>query len=349
MENKKNSLDDTLFTSKKNSGSSDELSIDNYVEKSINQYSNSFYENLKDINLLEDSVAIKLTVPVYFQDKKLVAVRIKRLYVKDISMLKKDLSKYDFSEGRNIHLVYRFFETILSYSLESFISEDGEDVDKKFNSRIISLIPVNNVTKLLTAIFLLNREKPYINANYECKSCNVLNMFDIDPEDPDKRTFPEGEFHDFMENIFDFMVEDYDIFDENFQEEFCKIELQKPFIIDYNEKQIKVETIYLKYPSIGLYNEVLSNPKKRETSELWVIYQIIFRINDLTEDETSYLKRVVGINNLFSKFHVKDFKLINDNLFRDGLSFEHSFTCMNCGAVNNVSMDLTNFFGYLSD
>jgi hypothetical protein len=303
--------------------------------------------SIKNVDISNEFVDIPLTLPFKFNDKYVLYVRLKRLYIKDLSVLKKSLSRFsDMGEGRNLFLVYKFFEILLSHSLECFIDSDGNPLDKNLNNRLVGKIPINNIIKLLLSIFLLNRESPYISTNYECEKCKTLNMFDINPDNPNKE-YPEGELHSFMENLFDVVKEDYDIFDDKFTLNGLKISLKRPFTLIQGDKEIQVTDLFIKYPSLEEYNSVFSNPRKKEEAELWILFDNIIGINDYNETETNYIKKVIGILNFYNKFHPSDFKQINDELFRDGIDLNHSFSCMNCGHINNVGLDLSNFFGFL--
>lgn len=306
-------------------------------------------KSLKDIDYYSGDPVIDLVFPIKLENKVIDKVVIKKLFVSDIASLKKSIQRYDMSNSRNISMIYKFFDLLFSSSLERFLYEDGTAVNNIYNNRLIGALPINNVIRLLISLFLLNRESPYISTNYECTKCKTLNMFDIDPEDRDKVSPPDGEHHAQMENVFDFLREDYDIFDENLDLYEYRVHLQRPLDISFQGEKISIESISIEYPTLGLYNSLLSNPRKKDDFELWLLFESIKRINDFDEEKTNSFKRAVGIVEFFKKFDIKDFKKINENLFRDGISFEHSFVCMNCGHYNKTDMDLSNFFGFLLD
>ena len=303
--------------------------------------------SLKDLDLLAESVEVPLTFPIFFQDKKVVSVIVRKLYIKDISALKKQLQRFDAGDSRNISTIYRFLEILFTHAIESFVFEDGTVSNSNLNSRLILEISMNNSIKLLLAVFLLNREKPYISANYECKKCNTLNSFDIDPDDKEKINIPEGDYHGIMENLFDFLIEDYDVFSENLTEEYFAFQLERPFKVLYNGNELFIEKLVIKHPTIGSYGQIAMNPRKKEDAELWLIFDNIIGINDLSFEETMDVKKAIGLNGVFSKFLPRDFRKLSEQLFQDGISFKHSFTCMKCGAINDADLDMTNFFGFL--
>lgn len=319
----------------------------------VSTKSNPFQERvvkpIKEINLYTNTAVIDLVFPIQFDGKLIDKVVIKKMYVSDISALRKMIQKYDLTNARNISTVYKFFELVFSSSLSHFLYENGEAVNTTYNPRLIGALPVNNIIRLLICIFLLNRERPYISTNYECSKCKTLNMFDLDPEDKSDSSPPEGEYHSFMENIFDFLVEDYDIFDKDFGLYEYRLDLKRPFSLVFQGEEVQVESIVIEYPTLGLYSSILSNPRKKDDFELWLLFESIKKINDFDDQKTDYFKKTVGLVEFFKRFDVRDFKTINQNLFRDGISFEHSFVCMNCGAHNKTEMDLSNFFGFLLD
>lgn len=320
------------------------LNIGGFQDTGLNKINISY---IKDLDFLKDTLKIDLLLPFSFQGKLVKFVILRKLYINDLSYLKKNLQRMDLNNQRNLLNVYKFFELLFSSSLEGFEYEDGTAVDKNIMNRLIGLVPVNNIMRLLIAIFLLNRERPHISANYTCDSCKTLNSFDIDPES-NEAIKVEGDFHGLMENLFDFMLEDYEIFDDEFREDGFYFQLTKPYSIMYGDDEIVIEKLFFSYPNLSLYGSNLSNPRKKDDFELWTLFDSIRSVNDKSDIETSEIKKSVGMVNFFKRFSTKDFKALNSKMFNDGLSFEHSFTCMNCGYINKTDLDLTNFFVFLT-
>lgn len=293
---------------------------------------------MQHYDFLSETIDIELPLPFTYEKSRITSVRLKKLYAPDISKLKSAISAIPDTVPERLRYMMYAREMSLA-GVECFIDDNGADV-KNFSPKfLVDKCPTQNTYKMMLFVTMLTAEKSLVTTSYKCSSCGKFSIFDLDPSQEVPKDIEEE--RGFMEDIISFMKEKIN----KTGHETFEYTLASPIILQ-SDKPVSIFKLSFKYPSMEDYIKCLRDIKRKDLVDLWVLFDNLERINDISIPDTSNIKDKYGFDKIFRMKNV-DAQGLVDKLNEFGVYIQHEHTCKICGYKNTNAFDMTNFFDFL--
>lgn len=290
------------------------------------------------------------------------AAKIRRLYAPDLSKVGKSINDIRAMGGSSMNFVLAS-KDILDYSVVEFYNSAKEVVTSGSIPLLVGRLPLTGAYKLVLFTIMLVRETSYMPTAYKCSQarCGKTTIFDLDPEIEVPKNIERE--RTFMEDFMDFYKERPDkrhskTFEYKFQSPYAVegLELDEPEEPTEEGKtppapkdtSVKMYRWSVQWPCLQDYVVALTDQKRQNDVELWVVYDNIRTINDFTEEQTEELKQKNGFDRIM-RMKATDMRGIVEAMNQFGLDIDHYWDCVHCGTRNHSPFDFTNFYESLTN
>lgn len=311
-------------------------------------------------NFSEETLVLPIPKPYYFKSPRskeetlVKAVKIRRLYGPDLTKVRSSLQAMRASGYVSGSLSFLpLCKAVLDVAVEAALDKSNNELNDHI-PLIIAGMPPQSAYKVLLYVIMLTKETSLVATAYKCRECGKSTLFDLDPDVPVPPQVEKDRA--FMEDFLDFLSERVDRkASRNFVYKVkhpYKIEnLPAPDDLEEGKTWPEDLTIYrmkVNFPGINSYIKALRDENRAQDAEMWVLYENLVSVNDLSEEETAKLKSINGFEKIL-RMRIDDLRGLTEQLNDSGVDINHVWDCVHCGNHSDREpFDLTNFFESLT-
>lgn len=317
------------------------------------------------INFGEETLIVPFPKSFYHKgpgddkERVITAARVRRLYGPDLTAIKRALRYMSTVSDLSGYAFMTVMKELMDLAVEAYYDSEKVEVTNAPLKLLNGKAPPQTTYKLILWIIMLTKETSYVATNYKCdvQRCNKSTLFDLDPD----VEVPKGIEADrtFMEDLMDFYSDKVDrkhtkTFEYNLKSPMTLESLEEAPAVAEGEPEpltptIKVFKLKLNWPGLIDYITSFEDESRQDDPELWVIFDCIISINDLTEQETKELKAKNGFTKVM-RMKIPDLQGLIKELNTFGVEIDHKWTCVHCGKQHtNDPFDFTNFYASLTN